>query len=365
MIDLDKLQKDLTKEDIINIMTDLGADRVLDTNGGLIFPTICHNEFSEEASMKLYYYFDNHIFRCYTECDEVFNIFTLIDKRFKLLGYNRVDSYDNKKEENDYTFYDILQFIIKRSNISLASTDKRKYRQIRNKYLKKEEPELIKFNNNILNLFDKYYPVEWLKEDISKTAMDKFNIRYSVSRNQIIIPHYDINGNLIGIRGRTLNEEEAEEFGKYRPIEIEGVEYAHPLSLNLYGIYENKEAIKRIKRVILLEGEKSVLKGYNYYGNNNISLAVCGSHINKRQIDLLIKNFDINEIIIGFDKEYETQREYVNYLVRYSEACKKYKNYCNFSIVMDKNNLLDLKDSPIDKGKEVFEQLIRERVEVM
>ena len=195
--------------------------------------------------------------------------------------------------------------------------------------------------------------------------MDKFNIRYSVSRNQIIIPHYDINGNLIGIRGRTLNEEEAEEFGKYRPIEIEGVEYAHPLSLNLYGIYENKEAIKRIKRVVLFEGEKSVLKGYNYYGNNNISLAVCGSHINKRQIDLLIKNFDINEIIVAFDKEYETQREYVNYLVRYSEACKKYKNYCNFSIVMDKNNLLDLKDSPIDKGKEVFEQLIRERVEVM
>ena len=143
MIDLDKLQKDLTKEDIINIMTDLGADRVLDTNGGLIFPTICHNEFSEEASMKLYYYFDNHIFRCYTECDEVFNIFTLIDKRFKLLGYNRVDSYDNKKEENDYTFYDILQFIIKRSDISLVSTDKRKYRQIRNRYLKKEEPELI------------------------------------------------------------------------------------------------------------------------------------------------------------------------------------------------------------------------------
>ena len=34
----------------------------------LIMPTICHNENIEEASWKLYYYKNTHMFYCYTEC---------------------------------------------------------------------------------------------------------------------------------------------------------------------------------------------------------------------------------------------------------------------------------------------------------
>ena len=36
--------------------------------GVLILPTVCHNEDVEEASHKLYYYKNTHIFQCYTEC---------------------------------------------------------------------------------------------------------------------------------------------------------------------------------------------------------------------------------------------------------------------------------------------------------
>lgn len=57
--------------------------------------------------------------------------------------------------------------------------------------------------------------------------MDKYNILYSISQEKIVIPHYDINNNLVGIRGRALNEWEIENVGKYMPIRIENKWYAH------------------------------------------------------------------------------------------------------------------------------------------
>lgn len=366
MIDLEQLQKDLTKEEIIDIVTKLGADRYKEFDSYIIFPTICHNEDSEEASMKLYYYLDNKIFKCYTECDEVFNIFSLVDKRFKLLGKNRVSSYEEKKDKEDYTFYDIIQFILNQSTVTSTYQfkDTNKYQSIRHKFLKRESPQLIKFNENVLASFYDIYSVEWMDESISAKTMEYFNIKYSISDNKIIIPHYDIDNNLIGIRGRSLDEEEIQEFGKYRPIEVEGISYAHPLSFNLYGLNTCKNAIKKNKKVIFVEGEKSVLKGYEYYKNDNIIVAVCGSHINKHQINLLIKNFEINEIVIAFDKEYNNLREATQYIIKYKESCERYKNYCDFSIIIDRDNLLNLKDAPIDKGKATFEKLLKERVRI-
>ena len=213
--------------------------------------------------------------------------------------------------------------------------------------------------------FVHYYPVEWIEEDISIETMKIFNILFSISRNQIIIPHYDINNNLIGIRGRFLDQNDIELYGKYRPVEIEGISYAHPLSLNLYGLNVVKNNIKNIHKVILFEGEKSVQKSYEYYKDNSIGVAVCGSHFNKNQLDLLIKNFDLNEIIIAFDKEYESPKEIIDYKIKMKELCKKYINYCNFSYIIDTKNRLELKDAPIDKGKEVFEELLKERVVVI
>ena len=106
--------------------------------------------------------------------------------------------------------------------------------------------------------------------------MDKFNIRYSISQNKIVIPHYNINGELIGIRGRALNEDEIELFGKYMPIKLEETYYSHPLSRALYGLNFNKNCMAAAGKVILFEAEKSVLL-YDTYYENNISAAVCGS----------------------------------------------------------------------------------------
>ena len=364
MIDLNKVIEQLTNEDVIDIMTRLGADRYEEKHNYIIFPTICHNLHSDEASMKLYYYNNNHRFMCYTECDHSYNIFEIIDQRFQLLGKNRVANHEEKKTKNDYTFYDIILFVLKNSTIETDGTSITKYIRQAEKFLKHPDPVLQTINPNLLAVFNNYYSTDWIEEGISIDTMKKFNIKYSISRESIIIPHYNIDGELIGIRERNLDGEKIELFGKYRPVEIEGKIYSHPLSLNLYGLDIVKNNIKRLHKAIIVEGEKSCLKSWEFYKDNSIVVACCGSHLNKNQVKLLVKNFDINEIIIAYDKEYESYQELSQYMIKMEELCKKYSQYCNFSFVRDKDKLLKLKDSPIDCGQEIFEKLIRERVRV-
>lgn len=355
-IDIEKLLESLDDESIINIVTNLGADRYIDRENYIIFPTICHNEISEEASMKLYYYKDTKLFHCYTECDSSFNIFKLYEKVNLLKGI-------------DITFGEILRFIVEETKFeNLYTFEKLGYKSEIDKYKKKNRSKKLEiFDDGILNIFQKFYPVEWLNENITKESMDKYNILYSTSRNKIIIPHYNIESKLVGIRGRALNQYEIDNFGKYMPVEIEGKWYTHPLSYNLYGLNISKECIKKKKKVIIYEGEKSVIKHYGYFPGWNISVASCGSTINKSQIDLLIRNFEIEEIIIAFDKEYikyndEKGKKYFNKLLN---LCKKYSNYCNFSFIFDKEDILMEKDSPIDKGKENFIKLYNKRIKVL
>lgn len=353
---LKDIKESLSSNDIIEILTStLGAHTYQEQSDCILFPTICHNIESEQAKLKLYYYKESKIFHCYTECGESFDIYELFKKYYKI-------------RQIDYDFYyDIVFKIVDQSEITLVN-DHYVYKPLRDKYKKRNRNLTLKeFPPNILNIFPKIYPEEWSFENISDRTMEEFGIRYSPLDNKIIIPHYDINNRLIGIRARALNEYDIENFGKYMPIKIEDQWYSHHLSLNLYGINRNKEAIKNAQRVILVEGEKGTLLYNDYYGKeNNIALAVCGSNFNKLQLELLLRNFYLKEIIIAFDKEYvkypsKESEKYFNHLW---QICERYKNYCSFSFIFDTKNYLSYKDSPLDKGKPTFEKLLKERVKI-
>ena len=346
----DEIKNSLNEEDIINFMISLGVQNYENKADYIIFPTICHNEDIESASMKLYYYKSNKLFHCYTDCGESFDIFGLIKRYSK----TRNLSASQKKS--------ITRSILNKAKIiSGIDFDKTGYVSIKERYEKRTNPKIKVLSDNCLLPFIHYYTQEWLDEGITKKSMDRFNILYSISQNKIIIPHYDIEGNLIGIRGRALDPEDLEK-GKYRPITIEDQTFNHPLSLNLYGLNINKNNINQRQFAIVFEGEKSVLLMDSYYPNST-AVATCGSSLHKAQVDLLIKN-NVSEIIIAYDKEnigYEKTEEYFNKLYN---MCNKYKHYCNFSFVFDREGLLLDKDSPIDRGKDVFERLLNNRIKV-
>ena len=94
----------------------------------------------------------------------------------------------------------------------------------------------------------------------------------------------------------------------------------------------------------------------------NCGAAVCGSNFNKYALNILMKECHPKEIIVCFDKENEGIEN--SYFDKLWNMCKKYSMYCNFSFVYDREGLLQLKDSPTDRGEEVFKKLIDRRVYV-
>ena len=348
MIDLKKLADNLTNEKIIELVTKLGSDEYQDTEKAIIFKTICHNVDATEASMKLYYYKDSKKFHCFTECGETFNIYTLFEKRYKLLG----------KEYNFYT--DIVQIIAEGAEVEdFSNSFFYKYESNFDKFEKQKiEVNLKPINPSILDIYSFYPTVEWLNDGINEQSMKDFNIKYSIDENKIIIPHYDIDNNLVGIRCRPLNEEDLI-IGKYMPVQIEGKMYSHPLGYNLYGLNIVKENIKRFQMAIIGEGEKAVLQYNTMFGlKNNICIAACGSSISNYQIELLIKS-GAKKILIAFDKEGDSWQEKQNYYNKLLDFCKKFQNKVQMGFIWDTKNLLKLKESPFDKGKEIFIKLYK------
>lgn len=349
-----ELREKLTDEQIVLILTKLGANRHEDRDSFLIFPTICHNHNIEDASMKLYYYKNTRLFHCYTQCSESFTIYELVDKVWQLRGYTE----DERHFQN--IFYFVLNFADLDEDFFIESTQ---YQSVKDKYRRKENLiSLPSFPEGVLQVFNKRYPEEWLRDGISESSMDKFNILYSISQNKIIIPHFDPSGKLVGIRGRALNEWDIER-GKYMPVKIEGQWYSHPLSLNLYGLNETRETIAKRKVAWIFESEKSVLQCDTFLDTGeNVAVACCGSQVNRIQILSLIRLCSPTEIVICFDSEEE--EESTDYFYKLYNICKKYGNYCSMSFIYDRDKLLKHKDSPSDRGREIFSQLLQKRVKV-
>lgn len=351
-MNLVELKNILEPDDIKRILFEYGISPVQESESFLLYPTFCHN--LEGGSHKLYYYFDSKMFVCYTECNDSFNIFQLVQKIEKLHGYNfnifeiadkigygtspqRRKTEEDIKEEKELLF---LKQLAIRTEAPIVS------------YEKIDEEILTNFS------YDKKYLKLWIEEGINKDTLDEFQIGYSVKDDAISIPHRDMNGNLIGVRGRFLSQDA---LNKYMPLSLSGRLLNHATRGNLYGLYENKENIQRLKRIIIFEGEKSVLKFNSFFGRDgNTAVATCGNRITNEQIRLF-NEMQVEEVILAFDKDYTTEIERQELLKKYDNIANRLSIYFNTSVMIDWTDLTGYKDSPIDQGKEVFEELFDAR----
>ena len=347
---------------IISLLEELGGDPKYLNDNTIISRTVCHNG----DSKKLYYYIATKTFHCYTNCG-TFDIFQLIRKVFNM------------------EFTQSVYYIINKFNIPIASYEESSFslsyshmRKVEEEYFKSKQiirdkvdegfskgyVALKEFDDNILSRF--MYPIikPWEREGIDRTVIERAKIGYYPGGGQITIPHFDKDNRLVGIRGRQLGAEEAEMFGKYRPLYINKVLYNHPLGFNLYNLNNAQENIKKIQKAFVFESEKSTLLYQTYFGkDNDISVACCGSSLSDYQVQLLI-DAGAREIIVAFDRQFqELEDEEFKRLVRKLTALnKRYKKIVGISFIFDKNKITAYKSSPIDEGPTKFLELYKERI---
>ena len=353
----EKVKNDLSIDQVCDLLASLGGDPQI--KGDLIISrTICHGGHSH----KLYYYNNTKLFKCYTDCLDSFDIFELIIKI-------------NKLNNIDYSLPQAIRFITNYYGIvveteNFETQENLQDWQILNKYdrsssQEKEEKivEMKFYDDKILQYLPHPRILNWEKEGITREVMEECGICYDPSYQGIVIPHYNIDGKLVGIRERTLIKEN-ENNGKYKPAILNYKQYNHPLGFNLYNLNNSKENIKKIKKVFVFEGEKSCLLYRSYFGGDaDISVAVCGSNLINYQVQLLL-SLGVEEICIAFDKQFQEigDDEWKRWTKKLKELNRKYSPLVQISFLFDKMNLLGYKDSPIDRGPEIFMQLFKERI---
>ena len=270
---LENIKNNLTLDQVEDLLSSLGGEPFRQ-NEIIISRTICHCG----ESHKLFYYDNTKLFRCYTECSEIFDIFQLIMKVHETAGVKMA-------------LPQALNYIIKFFNLTIEKNNDFELLndledwKILNRYSKevkeKEEQivELKLFDKEILKFLPRPHILPWEKEGITKEICDFHNICYNPSSQAIVIPHYNKDNELIGIRERTLIKEN-EQFGKYKPALLNRKMYNHPLGFNLFNLNNSKDNIKILKKVIIFEGEKYKILYASYFcKDNDITVACCGSSL--------------------------------------------------------------------------------------
>ena len=376
--DKDEIKNQIAIDDILRLVAELGGEPIMGNNGTFFTSrTICHNILGE-GSRKLYYYDNTKLFQCFTDCGASFDIYELVQKVKNINGEYKI--YYNREGNpvtREWQLFDAVDFVAVYFGFSAETSEfediqfKLKDWELFDKYDKinqiKEAPkqivELKLYDDTILKHLPRPIIKSWESEGISRDVMLKRGIAYDPRTQSIVIPHYNIDGQLVGIRERTLIKED-EIYGKYRPAILNGLMYNHPLGFNLYNLNNSKDAIKIIKKVIVFEGEKSPLLYASYFGiENDITVACCGSNLLNNQMQLLL-SLGVEEVIIAFDKQFQEigDKEWERLVKNYKTLYAKYGAYVQISFMFDKGNLLGYKDSPIDRGKDIFLKLFEERV---
>lgn len=225
----------------------------------------------------------------------------------------------------------------------LSTSICKKYREIK-RPIKENKATIL--SDDVMNMYDDNESKLklWTDEGISVETLRKFQVKYDKFSDSIVYPITNCDGKIVNIGARTLDP-------LFKEHNKKKYMYFYPWGQMsaIYGLSENMEYIKDKKEIILFEGCKSVLKAHSW-GIYNAG-AILTSHLSPLQAKILIQ-LGCN-VVFALDKE-------IN--IRQDHNIEKLKPYINVYTYYDYKGLLEAKDSPVDKGKEVWEVLYKEKI---
>ena len=355
-IDVKKLKKSLSLAHHKQIMQALGIPSYSENSTQIVYYTGDKNVDPYKGSPKLYFYKDTSIYVGMT-AGRSYDIISLTQTRLPLL-------------KQPCSFLDACQFIIDTTNINPDSIGRVKKEghvydwSNLERFIKvrKYGNQLSEYNRNIIDTLPPLYPQAWIDEGISEETMDKYQIRYYERCNQTVIPCFDDEARLVGVRVRNWDKDRVEQ-AKYMPlVTLDGQCYKFNTNQVFYGINYNKPEIERTGKVIIVESEKAVMKLDTYMGRHNIALGMYGSNLGIQRRNQLLKmgvntvSYVVDNDFIGQDDEFfEQWREKIRHFI------KLWDGFCRVEIVWDNLGLLGPKENATDRTKEVWEQLWENR----
>ena len=205
----------------------------------------------------------------------------------------------------------------------------------------------------------KIYPIErlkeytgrlntlWLEDNISLQTQELFDIGLDFETNRIAIGWKDVNSELVGIMGRLNKKELTDKDTKYLPI------IPFNKSKVLYGLDVNYSNILDNGTIIIVESEKSVLRGYEL-GYRNI-VALGGNNISERQA-ALIKSLCVN-VVISLDEGIE-----LTHSIEQAKKCKIENPFFSNEVYVMEVDDLPKKHSVFDTNKEVIDNYLKNKL---
>jgi len=206
---------------------------------------------------------------------------------------------------------------------------------------KKDEHKIL--DKSIYNMYSKEPITLWQEEGISQEVMDLFEIRIDKRANRIVYPVYDMGNNFINVKGRTM-------YSSYKELKI-------PKYMNYYGVntldyFQGYNIAKNYIKddITIFEGIKSVMKVFSW-GYKNCVSAECHS-LSDEQVDILIKMG--KDVTLAFDADVDYHSADIR------EVTDKLKRVLNVYVI-EPLGLISDKESPPDRGKDVWETLYENR----
>jgi DNA primase len=190
-------------------------------------------------------------------------------------------------------------------------------------------------SEKILSYYLPYGNKMFEDDNISLEVQKEFGVGYCPQSNYITIPIRDSLGALCCVKGRYFGEPD-ESHTKYTYLE------KCNKSKILYGYWQNKEHIKQNKYIYVLESEKAVQQLATIGVRSCVSTG--GKTISKYQVEEIIRTGCTP--IFAYDQDVQEDE--------LQEIAEMFMDGITVYAIVDKENILDEKESPSDNSEKWF-----------
>ena len=367
MSDLKIIKKRILEDDRIEeILYDLGCENIRPEGGKLIVAQLPPDFLSNNkraVQVTLNENLTSNIRNMKFKNKDIYGLVSFILNGMRTDDEIQNDLYNAKQWIVDQLGYHNLvgQEVKKTSNINnwLKNTNKNRKKR---KKIDEQKPNRV-LSEEILQQYEFKPYYGWFKEGILLSTQIEWETGYDKYSSRVINPVRNINGELIGVKGRATLK-------GYNPDQKYLYLYNCNKSIELYGLWKTLPFILEKREIIVFEGYKSVMKAWQMGYKHCVSME--GDDLSDHQI-ALIKSLGIDiKIVLAYDKdkffkviedEKTGKKEKVYSMDDIKSQAAKFTNRKVFSI-MDNNNELDEKEkhSPVDLGIKVWNRVYENRI---